>query len=109
MPAKKKPVEAVEQPKAKRNFRSAEERIAEIDKKIAFHTKAIETLEAKKTKVGTARRTRKMSYAKVLAEMKASGRTSGRDLGIAQVNNKTRGKNIPRLVVLNTIPQIDDI
>lgn len=61
--------------KAKRNFRSAEERIAEIDKKIAFHTRSIETLEAKKTKVGTGRRTRKLSYAKVFAELKASGKT----------------------------------
>jgi septal ring factor EnvC (AmiA/AmiB activator) len=75
MPAKKKPVEVSEKPKMKRGFRSIEERIAEIDKKIAFHTKAIETLEAKKAKVGTARRSRKMTYAKVLAELKASGKT----------------------------------
>ena len=75
MPAKKKPVETTEQPKAKRNFRSAEERIAEFDKKIAFHTKSIETLEAKKAKVGTGRRTRKLTYAKVFAELKASGKT----------------------------------
>lgn len=63
------------EPKAKRNFRSAEERIAEIDKKIAFHTKSIEQLETRKTKIGTARRQRKLSYGKVFAELKASGKT----------------------------------
>lgn len=67
------PVVAVE--KRKRNFRSAEERIAEIDRKIAFHSKSIEQLEAKKGKIGTARRARKLTYAKVLAEAKASGKT----------------------------------
>jgi len=61
--------------KAKRTFRSPEVRLAEIDKKIAFHQKSIEQLEAKKTRVGTAHRTRKPSFAKVFAELKASGRT----------------------------------
>lgn len=61
--------------KAKRTFRSAEVRLAEIDKKIAFHQKAVEQLEAKKSKIGTARRVRKMSYAKVFAELKSSGKT----------------------------------
>ena len=37
--------EAKVETKAKRNFRSAEERIAEIDRKIAFHSKSIEQLE----------------------------------------------------------------
>jgi septal ring factor EnvC (AmiA/AmiB activator) len=66
---------AAEPTKAKRNFRSAEERIAEIDKKIAFHTKSIEQLEARKGKIGTGRRARKLSYAKVFAELKSSGKT----------------------------------
>ena len=61
--------------KAKRNFRSAEERIAEINRKIAFHTKSIEQLEARKARIGTARRQRKLSYGKVFAELKASGKT----------------------------------
>ena len=60
---------------AKRTFRSAEERIAEIDRKIQFHQKAIEQLEAKKAKIGTRRRQSKLTYAKVFAELKASGKT----------------------------------
>jgi hypothetical protein len=79
MPAKKKEQVAipavVEQPKAKRVFRSAEERFAEIDKKIAFHQRSIEKLESKKTNIGTGRRQRKPSFAKVFAELKASGKT----------------------------------
>ena len=59
----------------KRVFRSPEERIAEIDKKIAFHSKAIETLEAKKSRVGTGRRVRKPSFASVVAQLKSSGKT----------------------------------
>ena len=60
----------------KRVFRSAEERIAEIDKKIAFHAKATETLEAKKAKIRAGgKRERKLSFAKVLAQAKASGKT----------------------------------
>ncbi len=59
--------------KKKRVFRSPEERKAEIDKKIAFHAAAIETLEAKKAKIGTGHRTRKASFSKVVAELKASG------------------------------------
>lgn len=58
-----------------RVFRTAEERVAEIDRKIAFHTKSIEQLEAKKGKIGTARRQRKLSYGKVFAELKASGKS----------------------------------
>jgi len=58
-----------------RTFRSAEVRIAELDKKIAFHKKSIEQLEAKKGKVGTARRERKVSFAKVYADMKSSGKS----------------------------------
>jgi hypothetical protein len=42
---------------------------------IAFHTKALEALAEKKAKVGSARRTRKLTYAKVFAELKASGKT----------------------------------
>lgn len=79
MPAKKIPEIVTpniqEALKAKRAFRSAEERIAEIDKKIVFHQKLIETLESKKTKIKTGRRQRKLSYAKVFAELKASGKT----------------------------------
>jgi hypothetical protein len=49
MPAKKK-TEVVsptiqDTPKAKRVFRTTEERIAEIDKKIMFHQKALEQLD----------------------------------------------------------------
>lgn len=68
-------VATAEPAKVKRNFRTAEVRIAEIDNKIAFHTRSIEQLEAKKAKIGTARRTRKLSYAKVFAELKASGKS----------------------------------
>lgn len=79
MPAKKMPVGITpniqETLKAKRTFRSAEERAAEIDKKIMFHQKLIETLESKKAKIGTGRRQRKLTYAKVFAELKASGKT----------------------------------
>jgi septal ring factor EnvC (AmiA/AmiB activator) len=74
MPAKKKEIEVKEETKAKRNFRSAEERIAEIDRKIAFHMKSIEQLEKRKEKVNAPRR-RRLSYAKVFAELKASGKT----------------------------------
>lgn len=74
MAARKKAEEVKVETKAKRNFRSAEERIAEIDRKIAFHTRAIEKLEARKVKVSAPRR-RRLSYAKVFAEIKASGKT----------------------------------
>ena len=77
MPAKKKPevVAYTSNEKAKRTFRTAEERIAEVDRKIQFHQKAIEQLESKKAKIGTGRRQRKLTYAKVFAELKASGKT----------------------------------
>lgn len=79
MPAKKK-TEVVtpavqETPKSKRTFRTTEERIAEVDRKIQFHQKAIQRLESKKAKIGTGRRQRKLTYAKVFAELKASGKT----------------------------------
>ena len=74
MPAKKKAPEVQAVTKAKRNFRSAEERIAEIDRKIAFHSKSIEQLESRKAKINAPRK-RRMSYAKVFAEIKASGKT----------------------------------
>jgi len=64
-----------EQTKAKRVFRTAEERFAEIDKKIAFHQRLIELLETKKSSIGTGHRQRKPSFAKVFAELKASGKT----------------------------------
>lgn len=89
MPAKKKPEVVTpniqETLKAKRTFRSAEERTAEIDKKIIFHQKSIETLESKKAKIGTARRQHKLTYAKVFAELKASGKTPEE---IAELINK---------------------
>ena len=79
MPAKKKTEAAApiaeKAPKAKRSFRTVEERIAEVDRKIQFHLKAIEQLESKKAKIGTGRRQRKLTYAKVFAELKASGKT----------------------------------
>ena len=77
MPAKKKQEVALtaQDQKAKRTFRPAEERIAEVDKKIQFHQKAIEQLESKKAKIGTGRRQSKLTYAKVFAELKASGKT----------------------------------
>lgn len=79
MPAKKK-AEVVapvvqETPKSKRTFRTVEERIAEVERKIQFHQKALEQLESKKAKIGTGRRQRKLTYAKVFAELKASGKT----------------------------------
>lgn len=74
MPVRKKAAEAKVEKKAKRNFRSAEERIVEIDRKIAFHSKSIEQLETRKARI-TAPRKRRMSYAKVFAELKASGKT----------------------------------
>ena len=74
MPARKKETEVKAVTKAKRNFRSAEERIAEIDRKIAFHSKSIEQLETRKSKINAPRK-RKMSYAKVFAEIKASGKS----------------------------------
>ncbi len=74
MAGKKKVEEVKVETKAKRNFRSAEERIAEIDRKIAFHSRAIEQLETRKAKVSAPRK-RRMSYAKVFAEIKASGKT----------------------------------
>ena len=61
--------------KRTRTFRSADIRLAEIDKKIAFHQKSIDQLEARKAKIGTTRRVRKASFAKVFAELKASGKT----------------------------------
>ena len=61
--------------KRTRTFRSVEERMAEVDQKIAFHQKALDQLEAKKSKIGTAHRTRKLTYAKVFAELKSSGKT----------------------------------
>ena len=74
MPARKKTPEAPAATKAKRNFRSAEERIAEIDRKIAFHSRSIEQLETRKARINAPRR-RRLSYAKVFAEIKASGKT----------------------------------
>lgn len=77
MPAKKKAdvVASSTSEKAKRTFRTADERLAEVDKKILFHQKAIEQLESKRDKIGTGRRQRKLTYAKVFAELKASGKT----------------------------------
>ena len=74
MPARKKETEVKAVTKAKRNFRSAEERIAEINRKIAFHSKSIEQLETRKSRINAPRK-RKMSYAKVFAELKASGKS----------------------------------
>jgi septal ring factor EnvC (AmiA/AmiB activator) len=74
MPARKKGTEVKAVTKAKRNFRSAEERIAEIDRKIAFHSKSIDQLETRKARINAPRK-RKMSYAKVFAELKASGKS----------------------------------
>jgi len=74
MPGRKKAPEAKVETKAKRNFRSADERIAEIDRKIAFHTRSIEQLEQRKAKINAPRK-RRLSYAKVFAELKASGKT----------------------------------
>jgi septal ring factor EnvC (AmiA/AmiB activator) len=74
MPARKKAPEVKAVTKVKRNFRSAEERIAEIDRKIAFHSKSIEQLETRKSKINAPRR-RRLSYAKVFANLKASGKT----------------------------------
>lgn len=73
MPARKASEEKAAT-KAKRNFRSAEERIAEIDRKIAFHTKSIEQLQSRKARICAPKR-RRLSYAKVFAELKASGKT----------------------------------
>ena len=89
MPAKKKTEAAApiaeKAPKAKRSFRSVEERVAEIDRKIQFHQKALEQLESKKAKIGTGRRQHKLTYAKVFAELKASGKTPEE---IAELLNK---------------------
>lgn len=74
MPARKKAPEAKVETKAKRNFRSAEERIAEVDRKIAFHSKSIAQLETRKSKINAPRK-RRLSYAKVFADLKASGRS----------------------------------
>jgi hypothetical protein len=74
MPARKKAPEAKVETKAKRTFRSAEERIAEIDRKIAFHTKSIEQLDTRKAKINAPRK-RRVSYARVFADLKASGKT----------------------------------
>jgi len=79
MPTKKK-TEAVaptvkEAPMAKRTIRTSEERLAEVDQKILFHQKAIEQLDARKAKIGAGRRQRKLTYAKVFAELKASGKS----------------------------------
>ena len=74
MPPRKKAPETKVETKAKRNFRSADERIAEIDRKIAFHSKSIEQLEKRKSRINAPRK-RKLSYAKVFAELKASGKS----------------------------------
>jgi septal ring factor EnvC (AmiA/AmiB activator) len=74
MPARKKAPEVKVETKAKRNFRSVEERIAEIDKKISFHSKSIEQLEKRKSKIDAPRK-RRLSYARVFAELKASGKS----------------------------------
>jgi hypothetical protein len=50
-------------------------RNALLDKKIQFHQKAIEQLESRKAKIGSKRRLSKLTYAKVFAELKASGKT----------------------------------
>jgi hypothetical protein len=57
MPAKRKSEISASstKEKTKRTYRTAEERSAEVDRKIQFHQKAIELLETKKAKVGTGR------------------------------------------------------
>jgi len=60
--------------KVKRNFRSTDERLAEVVRKIAFHYKALEVLEKRKTKLTTARAHR-LTYAAVFAQLKSTGRT----------------------------------
>jgi hypothetical protein len=83
MPMKKKDSEAKTEEKAKRHFRSAEERIAEIDRKIAFHTQSIEKLQTRKEKIHEPRK-RRLSYAKVVADLKASGKTPEEILSLVQ-------------------------
>ena len=85
MATEMKAVETSVQPKEKRTFRSAEERIAEIDKKIAFHSKAIAQLEERKQKINSPRQRRKMTYAKLFSEIKASGMTPEQ---IAEIINR---------------------
>jgi phage gp16-like protein len=72
-----------ESKKRTRTFRSVEVRLAEIDQKIAFHQRSIEQLEAKKGKIGTGKRTRKLSYAKVFGNQ-ALWQDAGRDRSLSQ-------------------------
>lgn len=62
--------------KRHRAMRPVEDRIAELDKKIAFHTRAIEQLNTKKAKVlSPQHRNRGLTYAKVFKELRESGKT----------------------------------
>lgn len=59
---------------ADRIIRSKEERLAEVEKKIASHKRAIEALEKRKnTILNPKRRTRKASFNSVIAKAKESG------------------------------------
>lgn len=58
--------------KKTRNYRSKEERKAEIDKKIAYHKECIKTLEAKKASIDNGRRggSRQKSLKRLIADAK---------------------------------------
>ena len=64
-----------EQSKSKRVFRTNEERIAEIDKKIAYHQQNIDSLEEQKKKIGQPRARRSNSSKELLNAIKESGKT----------------------------------
>lgn len=58
--------------KKTRNYRSKEERKAEIDKKIAYHKECLKALEAKKAAIDSGRRggTRTKSLKRLIADAK---------------------------------------
>ena len=71
-----------------RKTRSQEERVAEIDKKIAYHAQCIETLKKKKNEVlnPTKKIRVKKSISSIIAKAKESGMTNeqiAEKLGIA--------------------------
>ena len=57
---------------AERRVRSKEERIAELDKKIAYHQEKIDVLEAKKKALETP----KMTAAQIISAAKGKGMTT---------------------------------
>ena len=69
--------------KKTRNYRSKDERKAELDKKIAYHKECIKTLEAKKASIDKGRQGggRQKGIKRTMAESKLSDEQIARALG----------------------------